>query len=61
MRNSPPHLHAHLLPRSADDPCPARPVALTAQQPDQHVPGARLLAEAAALSRSCCEQPVHSG
>jgi diadenosine tetraphosphate (Ap4A) HIT family hydrolase len=47
--NSPPHLHAHLLPRFTDDPRPAHPFPLAAQQPDQHIPGARLLAEAAAL------------
>jgi diadenosine tetraphosphate (Ap4A) HIT family hydrolase len=47
--NSLPHLHIHLLPRFPDDPHPRQPFPLTAQQPDQPISGARLLAEAAAL------------
>jgi diadenosine tetraphosphate (Ap4A) HIT family hydrolase len=44
-----PHLHTHPLPRFPDVPHPRQPFPLTAQQPDQHIPQARLLAEAAAL------------
>ena len=60
--NSLPHLHTHLLPRFPDDPHLRQPLPLTAQQPDQHIPEARLLAEAAALrslpQSALCSRPV---
>jgi diadenosine tetraphosphate (Ap4A) HIT family hydrolase len=49
LGNSVPHLHTHLLPRFIDDPRPGQPFPLTAEQPDQHIPEPRLLAEAAEL------------
>lgn len=49
LGNSLPHLHTHLLPRFTEDPRPGQPFPLSAQQPAERIPEARLLAEAAEL------------
>lgn len=49
LGNSLPHLHTHLVPRFRDDPAPGHPFPLSPDAPDEQVPEARLLAEAAQL------------
>jgi diadenosine tetraphosphate (Ap4A) HIT family hydrolase len=49
LGNSLPHLHTHLVPRYTKDPRPGHPFPLSAQQPPERIPEARLLTEAAAL------------
>ena len=49
LGNSLPHLHTHLVPRYTEDPRPGQPFPLSAQAPEEKIPGDRLLAEAAEL------------